>query len=167
MRTANVFMSAIHLLITMLIFAIGFFFVTLYFYPNILFYFVNHIIDKPQVILKLGFFTLLLALVLFSIFYIINKAQYVKFTMEKNKFHIDSKLIKTYIEKYLESTFPDKKSKFEICVLPKEKLEIIATVDCLDDQKEFLLNIEKKIGELLLKQLNYQKDFIFTLKSKK
>lgn len=167
MRTANVFISAVHLVIVMLIFAIGSFFVTLYFYPNILFYFINLIVNKPHVILKVGFFILFLSVVLFVVFYMINKAQYVKFTMEKNKYHVDSKFIKNYIEKYLKATYPKKKNKIDICVLPKDKLEIIATVDSLDDQKEFLLNIEEKIGKLLSEHLNYQKDFIFTLKSKK
>jgi len=167
MRTANVFMSALHLIIVLCIFIMGSFFITLYFYPNLLFYFINLIINKPQLILKIGFSTLSLALILFVIFYMINKAQYLKFTMKKNKYDIDTRLIQSYIEKYLESAFPDKKNKFEICVLPKEKLEIIAIVDSLDNQKDFLLNIEEKIGKLLLEHLNYKKNFVFTLKAKK
>lgn len=167
MRTANVFMSAIHLVIVMLIFSIGAFFVTLYFYPSIFLNFVNLIIDNPERILEIGFIILFLSLILFTFFYVVNKAQYVKFTMDKNKYHINSKLIKDYIEKYLEKAYPDKKNKLEINVLPKNKLEIIATVDSLDYQKDFLKNVEKKIGKLLSEKLNYDNDFIFTLKSKK
>lgn len=166
MRTANVFMSALHLMIVLLIFTLGSFFVTLYFYPNILFYSVNLIIDQPQLILKIGFSILILSLFLFVVFYMINKAQYLKFSIEKNKYHIDSKLIKNMLEKSLEETCFSKKNKFEINVLPKDKLEITATVDSLDEQ-EYLSDIEDKIRGFLLKQLNYQNDFIFTLKSKK
>jgi hypothetical protein len=156
-------MSAIHLLIILFVFGLGGFFISLYFYPNLLFCFINIIINKPHVILKLGFFVLLLAVILFVLFYLINKAQYVKFVMKKNNYQVDTKLIKTYIDKYFEKILS---SKFDVCVLPKDKLEIIATVDSLDNNEEFLLNIEEKIGELLSEHLNYQKEFIFTLKSK-
>lgn len=167
MRTANVFMSALHLLIIFLIFGIGSFFVTLYFYPNILLYFINLLISQPQLILKVGAFSLLLALTLVIVFYMINKKQYLKFIMEKHQIHIDSNLIRALVEKYLETSYPDTKNKLEICILPKDKLEIIATVDSLDVQKDLLSELEKKIGKLLSKHLNYEKDFVFTLKSRK
>jgi hypothetical protein len=164
MRTANVFMSAIHLIIIMLIFGMGAFFLTLYFFPGILFYFINLLMNNPKLIFKIGFSTLFLSFVLFGFFYMINKAQYLKFTIEKNKFRIDSSLIKSYIERFMD---PDNKKSLEVNVLPKDKLEITATVDAEDIQKEFLLNIEQKVGRLLAEQLNYKKDFIFTLKLKK
>lgn len=167
MRSANVFMSALHLVVIMLVFGIGAFFLAMYFYPNTLFFFINLIINQPQIILKIGLFSLILALLLFIVFYMINKARYLKFNMKGNKYCVDSGLIRTIIERFLKNSYPDKKNKLEICVLPKNKLEIIATVDSLDGQKEFLLDIENKIGKLLSDQLNYHKDFIFTLKSKK
>lgn len=167
MSGAKVFLSALHLIIVMLIFSIGSFFVILYFYPAIFFSFINLIINNPEVVLKAGFFTLVLAFILFIVFYMINKAQYVKFTMERNKFLVNSNLIKDYIEKYLQASYPTKKNKLEVCVHSKDKLEIIASVDSLDYQKEFLLDIEKKIGKLLSEHFNYRDDFIFTLKSKK
>src|SRR3990167_7481973 len=101
MKSANVFMSALHLVILMLIFGMGAFFVTLYFYPNILFFCINLIIDQPQLILKIGFSVLILAAMLFFVFYMINKTQYLKFNMERNRCYVDSKVVKTLIEKYL------------------------------------------------------------------
>lgn len=167
MRTANILMSALHLIIVLLIFSLGSFFLALYFFPNIFFSFINLIINNPELILKIGLFTLSMAIIFLVVFYMINKAQYVKFVMEKNKYHINSDLIKSYIEKYLENSYPNIKNKIEVIILPKDKLEIIATVDSLDVQKEFLLDVEERVGNLLATHLNYHKDFIFTLKSKK
>lgn len=167
MKVANILMSAIHLLIVILIFAIGSFFVALYFYQNILFDFVNRAVEKPDLFLTMGLFTIFLAIVLFAFFYFVNKGQYMKFIMGKNKFHIDAMLIKTYIEKYLQTTYPGKKNKFEVYILPENKLEIVANVSSLDNQKDFLLNAEKKISKLLYENFDYENDFIFTLKSKR
>jgi len=167
MRTSNVLISALHLIIVLFVFAIGAFFVMVYFNPKLLMLFVDIIINKPGIILKIGFSALFLSCLLFTGFYFINKAQYVKFSMKKNKYQVDTDLIKSYLEKYFKTSFPKVKNKLEVNTLPKDKIEIIATVETLDNQKEFLLNIEEKIGKLLSEHLDYQKEFIFTLKSRK
>jgi len=167
MRTSNVLISALHLIIVMFVFAIGAFFVAIYFYPKLLFLFVELIINKPGIILKIGFSSLLLSGLLFFGFYFINKAQYIKFSMKRNNFQVDTTLIKSSIEKYFKNAYPKMNNKLEVNVIPKDKLEIIATVDSLDNQKEFLLNIEDKVGKLLSEHLDYQKEFVFTIKSRK
>lgn len=166
MRAANVLISAIHLVFMMLIFAIGSFFVMLYFKPEMISLFTDFITENTQVILKIGLFTLGLALLLFICFYQLHKKQYLKIAMKKNRSDIDTKLIQKYIEKYFDSIYPGKKNYFQVNVDTKDKLEIIANVESLDDKKELLLNIEEKIGKLLLEHLDYDKEFIFTLKEK-
>ncbi|NGX33736.1 MAG: hypothetical protein K1060chlam1_00077 [Candidatus Anoxychlamydiales bacterium] len=166
MRAMQILISAIHLVFMMLIFAIGSFFVMLYFKPEFIEIFINFMLENTDIVLKIGLFTLSLAFILFISFYQLHKKQYLKVLMKKNKTDIDTKLIKNYIEKYFERIYPDKKNNFQVNVDVKDKLEIIARVDNLDNKKEFLLNIEEKIGKLLLDHLNYDKEFIFTLKEK-
>ncbi|NGX41312.1 MAG: hypothetical protein KR126chlam4_01151 [Candidatus Anoxychlamydiales bacterium] len=166
MRAIEVLISAIHLVFMMLILSVGSFFVMLYYKPQFIEFFINYMLENPEIVLKIGLFTLAAAFILFISFYQLHKKQYLKVLMKKNKTDVDTKLIRNYIEKYFESIYPDKKNRFQVNVDVKDKLEIIARIDSLDDKKEFLLNIEEKIGKLLLEHLDYDKEFIFTLKEK-
>ncbi len=163
MRSMQVLISAIHLMFLMLITSIGSFFIMLYFKPKLIESFINYILENTDIVLKIGFFILTLALILFISFYQLHKKQYLKILMKKTRSDVDTKLIKNYIEKYFETIYSDKK-KFQVDVDAKDKLQIIASVESLNDKKEFLLNMEEKIGKLLLEHLNYDKEFIFTLK---
>jgi ABC-type multidrug transport system fused ATPase/permease subunit len=164
MKVAQAFISAIHLLVFLLVLMFGLFFVFLYFNFDTVHYYMNYAINNPDILLKLGSVTLALALILFVSFYYLNKAQYLKISMKNNTSEINTRLIRSYIEAYFEENFDDIKHKIEVNVINNDKLHIIALVDSLDDKKEFLLNIEEKIGKLLLDHLNYDKEFIFTLK---
>lgn len=166
MRAMQVLSSAIHLVFMMLIAFVGSFFVMLYFRPLFIESFINFMLENTDVVLKIGLFTLALAFILFISFYQLHKKQYLKISMKKNRSEVDTKLILSYIEKYFESIYPDNKNSFQVNVDLKDKLEIIARVDSLDNKNDFLLNIEEKIGKFLLEHLNYDKEFIFTLKEK-
>ncbi|NGX32692.1 MAG: hypothetical protein K1060chlam4_00742 [Candidatus Anoxychlamydiales bacterium] len=166
MRAIEVLISAIHLVFMMLIISVGSFFIMLYYKQELIESFINYMLDSPEIVLKIGLFTLASAFILFISFYQLHKKQYLKVLMKKNKTDVDTKLIRNYIEKYFESIYPDKKNRVQVNVDAKDKLEIIAKVDSLDDKKEFLLNIEEKIGKLLLEHLDYDKEFIFTIKEK-
>ena len=167
MRTSSVLISAIHLIFLMFIAALGSFFIVLYLKPNFVHFFVDYINLNPQIFLKIGLITLASALLLFICLYQLHKTQYLKLNMKKNRSDVNTEIIKSYLEKYFENIFPEKKNNLEVTVLPKEKLEIIASVDSLENQKQFLLDIEDKIGKLLIDHLNYDKEFIFTLKERK
>jgi len=166
MRAINVLVSAMHLIVFLFTFALGSFFIMLYFSPKLIYSFVYAITDEPQIFLKIGFYTLILSAFLFIAFYHMHKSQYLKFSMNNKKTAVSTKLIQKLLVSYFKNIYPNKKTKLKVVVDEKEKLEIIATVDNLENQKDFLINIEEKIGKLLLDHLNYQKDFIFTLKSR-
>ena len=167
MRTINVLVSALHLIIVLFTGALGAFFVMLYFSPKLIYFFIDTITEEPQIFLKIGLYISLVAISLFVCFYYMHKSQYIKLSMKKNKTSINTKLIQTLLEKYFQNIYPKNKNKLKVSVDENEKLEIIATVDALENQDSFLLNIEEKIGQLLIDHLDYQKDFIFTLKSRK
>jgi len=166
MRAMQVLVSAIHLVFMMLIISVGSFFVMLYFKPEFIEFFINYMLENPEIVLKIGLFTLASSLILFILFYQLHKKQYLKILMKKNKTFVDTTLIRNCVEKYFDNIYPDKKHNFQVNVDVKDKLEIIAKVDSLDNKKEFLLNIEEKIGKLLLEHLDYDKEFIFTIKEK-
>ncbi|NGX49772.1 MAG: hypothetical protein K940chlam5_01376 [Candidatus Anoxychlamydiales bacterium] len=166
MRAIEVLISAIHLVFMMLIISVGSFFIMLYYKQELIESFINYMLESPEIVLKIGLFTLASALILFISFCQLHKKQYLKVLMKKNKTDVDTKLIRNYIEKYFDGIYPDKKNRVQVNVDAKDKLEIIAKVDSLDDKKDFLLNIEEKIGKLLLEHLDYDKEFIFTIKEK-
>lgn len=167
MRTISSLKSAFHLIVVLMVLTMGAFFITIAIYPKLFLYFVDLLINNPQIILYTGGVIFSLGILLFICFYFIYKAQYLKFIMERKKTSVDTKLIENYIKKYFQNIYPEDKNDFQVSVDFKDKLEITTTVDVLEDQKEFLLNIEEKIGKLLSEHLDYQKEFIFTLKARK
>ena len=166
MRTVNVLVSAFHLIIVLFTFALGALFVMLYFKSQLVYFLIDNITDEPQIFLKIGFYILIFSTFLFICFYYMHKSQYLKFSMQTNKTSINIKLVQNLLEKYFKNTYPDKKNKLKVSLDENEKLEIIATVDSLENREDFLINIEEKISKILLDHLDYQKDFIFTLKSR-
>ncbi|NGX28643.1 MAG: hypothetical protein K940chlam1_00827, partial [Candidatus Anoxychlamydiales bacterium] len=56
MRTINVLLSALHLIIALFTGALGAFFVMLYFSPKLIYFFIDTITEEPQIFLKIGFY---------------------------------------------------------------------------------------------------------------
>ncbi len=169
MRTINVLLSAIHLMVLILTILLGSIFSLGYIYPDIMDAFVKMIIEKPESVLKIGLIFLSLSFLLFITFYLMHRKKYFNVEMSPNISQIDTKVIKSYIEKHLKKMYPKKLTVSKVEILSNNKLEIVATMKKIDpsSQEDVLINIEEKIGKLLLEHLNYRKEFILTLNLKK
>jgi len=167
MRAINVLASAVHLITILLIFALGFFLIFIYLDSRCLNFFLDLVINKPYVFFKMGYLTLSLGFGLFLSFFAIYKAQYIKFSLNgnNNKCFVNTNLVQKNLIKYFENIYPDFKKNLKVCLTSNNKLEIIATVKSLENQEEFVLDMEDKIKKLLADQLNYQEEFIFTLRT--
>ncbi len=168
MRTANVLISATHIFLILLMFAIGLFFIIMPSAPDFCSYVAKVILFKAERFRYIGGFILLITFLLAVGFAAIHKAQYIKIKMKPYSYSIDSQLIKEYIQTFWNKTYPENKILAEVIVLPKQKLEIIANLSKMSDsQKEaFLEKSNQEISRILCEHLKYYKEFILTLSSR-
>ncbi|MBN2479697.1 MAG: hypothetical protein JXA94_05670 [Parachlamydiales bacterium] len=169
MRAINILISAVHLVILLFVVFVGVFFVSLFYASNYLNYFIDILSNKPQVLLTLGIIILSFSLLLFLLFYVMHKNQYLKIKMKPfQKVSIDTNVIRSYIEDFLKNSYPKNNVNCLVSMIPDNKLEIIANFDKGASliKKDFLLHLELQIGKLLSDQLNYHSEFIFTLNMK-
>ncbi|NGX56234.1 MAG: hypothetical protein K1060chlam5_00471 [Candidatus Anoxychlamydiales bacterium] len=164
MKASTIVASALNLLVSLMILSLGMFFVSIPYIQSLQVFLVD-ILDKNSFIfLKIGLFFIVVSVFLIFSFYFIYKKQFIKINMKRNKTDIDTKIIASYIEEYLKKKYQNTYISTHINVLLNKKLEIIANFSAVKDQNnESLLEIEENIGKILFDQLNYEKEFVFTL----
>ncbi|MFA6502391.1 MAG: hypothetical protein WCT85_06350, partial [Parachlamydiales bacterium] len=156
MRTVNLLASAMHLLIVLAMFAIGFFLVMIYLSPHFCNFFLDLLLNDSVMFLKIGLTIGLFTVISFVTFYYIHKGQYIKFYIKQNKYQVNIDIIKSYLQNYLKVMYPDKKNELDVYVILKDKLEIVIDMESLNGQKEFIMDLEPVIKNLLSEKLNYQ-----------
>ncbi len=167
MKTSNIILSAVHLFLTLITASVGVCFIILPNAPKLIFYMSEIIANRSDLLVKFGIFLLGMAFLLGLGFYALYKTRYLKINMKPHSLDIDTKIIATYIEKYFKSKYPELQVDLEVDILSNDNLEVIAKISSeIEDKKMFLLDMESKIGKMLSSHLNYQKNFVFTLKNK-
>ena len=166
MNLSKALTSILHLFVLVLTLAIGAMF--LFFGYNIDF-FNNLIALKPEIYFKeFGAIFLSLSVLLCISFYKIYKAQFYQVVMKPHDALVNIKLIEKYLEKYFKNNHSNLILNSSATILKDNKLEIIANFKKAEPiEDDTLLNIEKNIGKILIDNLSYDKEFIFTLNFKK
>jgi hypothetical protein len=167
MRSEFIFSSALHLFVILIMLSFSFVLMAIPYSEQLSSIIRNSFESNPFIFFKIGIFLLVFTSILFLSFYLIYKKKFLKINMKKNKIDVDLKIISKYIEDYLKKSFKNSFLSSDVNLTLNKKLEIIASFSSLNDQNnKTLLEVEQNIGKILFDQLNYDKEFIFTINSK-
>jgi hypothetical protein len=161
-----IFSSALHLFVILIMLSFSFVLMAIPYSEQLLLIIKNSLENNPFIFFQIGIFLFIFTSILFLSFFFLYRKNFIKIKMQKNKIDVDLKIISKYIEDYLKQKYKNSFLSSDINLNINKKLEIIASFSSINDQnKESLLEIENNIGKILFDQLNYDKDFVFTINS--
>ncbi|MFS8563835.1 MAG: hypothetical protein LVR00_05775 [Rhabdochlamydiaceae bacterium] len=166
MKSGQALFATVQLLITAVVFFTGGLFLCLPFVPHMRFKLASLFSARDALFLILGSGLLGLGIILLIGFYFMNRHSYYQLEMRHHKHTAaaDVALLRSLIAIYWKQSFPEKNLSSDI-VIHGKKIEVIVEVPPmgLDEQERLIENAEKEIGELLEKQVGYQREFLFTV----
>lgn len=166
MKSGQVLFATVQLLITAVVFCTGGLFLCLPFAPHVRFKLASLFSARDDLFLVLGSGLLGLGVILLIGFYFMNRHSYYQIELKHNKHAAaaDVEILRKLIAIYWKQSFPEKNLSSDVVVHGK-KIEVIVEVPpmSLDEQEELIEKVEKEIGELLEKQVGYEREFLFTV----
>ncbi|MBI5274728.1 MAG: hypothetical protein HY860_06735 [Chlamydiales bacterium] len=166
MRNINIVFSAAHLFVVFLLVGMGSLFLALPHFKEIQFSVVHFVLNEPQVFTKLGIVFTSFGVLLFGLFYFLNRKRYFQIKMKHSKALVDEAIIKEYITDYWQEAFPTLHSTLDIVIHPNQKIEVItASFPDIDDElkEDVFHRIQAELNVLLARRIGYEKDFTLTI----
>lgn len=160
----NLFLSAVHFLITLFFLTFGLFCVGIACSDTMQFHLMQILTSYPKIFLSLGCGVLAIAIFLFFSFYVLYRKRVLRFWMTPHVASIQSKLISDALDKHLKGYFPFYQISPQV-LLHSKNMEILLTVSPFETVKEeeFLKKAEGEIGKVLHESFGYDKQVLITL----
>lgn len=167
MRTSKVLASALQLLMSVKLMALGVFLIALSLLPYARSLFLDFLHTQPEFFSIAGYATLGVGILLFIAFYAINRGQYYQVSMQ-GPVAVDLPVIEKYMKTYWRQHFPHENIETEVVLHDNQKIELITQMPSITfpDQKAFLEKAEKELGTLLAENLGYDRQFLVTIITK-
>ena len=167
MRIENLLFSAVQLFLVLVLACSGLFFIALPWAPHVRFTWVSFLAERDDYFIPLGGLLLAIALILGIGFYFMQRKAYFQVRMSP-AIHVEKALLKTLLEVYWKQRYPEEKLKTDVVLHPDQKIELIAELPAFKstDPEQLLAEVELEVGKLMLQQLGYKRDFLFTFELK-
>ena len=165
MRNGHFLFSAIQFLMIVVLFSVGGIFLALYFQPQFSENLAVWILKPNAHFLVLGALTLGLALLLFIVFSMMHRDQFLRIKMKKSHFFIDESLVRSAILRFWDEEFPEREKPQDI-YFAREKIEVITQLPKSENIEQTLSEIEERLGNMLSDQFGYQKQFFVSVRRK-
>lgn len=163
MRTGYVLFSAIHFLFLTMFVGVGLFFFSLPALPHLKVLALKFFSLPDESFYLAGGVILSVALSLFGGFWIMNKTRYFQLEMQLPSGVIEIPVVRSLVQRYWEGKFPDSKSKIDVVLHKRQKIEIFLPLPNVSDLEVFLTQLERELGLLLKENLGYDQPFRLTL----
>ena len=165
MQTKEAYLALIHTIILLLFLGLGFFFIGLYFAPDLRYQIGKAVLYEETFLLFVGATLLTLTVLLAIAFYGLHKKASLRLRMERHPAYIDSNIIKGYVESFWSKEYPERVKNLDVIILADQKVEISVQVRSMEEEEKilFLEHSEREIGMILSKMLDYHQDFFLTL----
>jgi hypothetical protein len=163
MRIENLLFSAVQFFLVLVLACTGLFFIALPWAPQVRFTCAAFLAQRDDLFMPLGGLILGVAVILGVGFYFMQRKAYFQVRMSP-AIHVEKALIKTLLESYWKECYPDEKLKTDVVLHKDQRIELIAELPNLRtaDPEKLLGNVQLEVGKLMLHQLGYKRDFIFT-----
>jgi hypothetical protein len=163
MNYKNLLFSAVQFLLVLVCCCTGLFFIALPWAPHVRYKWAAFLTQRDDVFIPLGSIILGVGIILGIGFYFMQKRPYFQVRM-KPPVEVEVEVIQGLLETYWKTLFPEQSLKTEAVVLPNQKIEFIAEIPLMSDKKtkKLLQNVEQDVGRLLVRNLGYKKEFLFT-----
>ncbi len=163
MRKENLLFSAVQFFLVVALACMGFFFIALPWAPHVRFTCAAFLVQRDDLFMPLGSLILGVATILGVGFYFMQRKAYFQVRMSP-AVHVERALLKTLLEAYWKERYPEEKLKTDVVLHRDQRLELIAELPNLKsaDPEKLLREVQLEVGKLMLHQLGYKRDFIFT-----
>lgn len=163
MRKENLLFSAVQFFLVLALACTGLFFIALPWAPQVRFTCAAFLAQREDLFMPLGGLILGVAAILGVGFYFMQRKAYFQVRMSP-AIHVERALLKTLLEAYWKERYPEEKLKTDVVVHRDQKLELVAELPHLKsaDPEKLLMDVQLEVGKLMLHQLGYKRDFIFT-----
>jgi hypothetical protein len=167
MRIENLLFSAVQFFLVVVVACTGLFFIALPWAPHVRFTCAAFLMERDDFFIPLGGLLLGIALVLGIGFHFLQKKAYFQVKMGP-AVHVERALLRTLLEAYWKERYPDHKLKTDVILHKDQRIELVAELPSLKsaEPEKLLADVELEIGKLMLQQLGYKQDFIFTFELK-
>lgn len=169
MRTGTLLLSAIHFFVVLIVLSVGAFFLSIPYAPHVRVLLIDALLGETQSIMLFGYAILLLGVLLLTGFYAMYRRPYLQLEMEPkvigSEVTLELGLLRDYVEKYWKELFPENNLTTDIVIHANQEIELVAEMPDVPPLEHTVLleKIEKELGELLAKNLGYNKDFLLTV----
>lgn len=163
MRKENLLFSAVQFFLVLTVACMGIFFIALPFAPQVRFTCASFIAERDDLFMPLGGLLLGIAIILGVGFYFMQRKAYFQVRMSP-AIHVEKALLRTLLDVYWKERYPEEKLKTDVVLHRDERIELIAELPALKsaDSEKLLADVQLEVGKLMLQQLGYKRDFIFT-----
>jgi hypothetical protein len=167
MRIENLLFSAVQFFLTVVIACAGLFFIALPWAPQVRFAFAAFITQRDDLFIPLGGLLLAIAVVLGVGFYFLQRKAYFQVKMSP-AVYVEKELLRALLAGYWKDRFPEDKLKTDIVLHKNHQIEFVAELPFLkaSESQKLLRDVESEVGRLVVQQLGYKRDFIFTFQLK-
>jgi hypothetical protein len=100
-------------------------------------------------------------------FYFLQRKVYFQVRMS-TAVHVEKELLRALLESYWKNRYPEEKLKTNIVLHPDQRLEFVAELPFIQpsESQKMLREVELEVGRLIVQQLGYKRDFLFTFQLK-
>jgi hypothetical protein len=167
MRIENLLFSAVQFFITLGIACAGLFFIALPWAPHVRVVCAAFLTQRDDLFVPLGAVLLAVATILGVGFYFLQRKAYFQVRMT-TAVHVEKELLRSLLHNYWKNRYPEYKLKTDIVLHSDQRIEFVAELPLLKslEPKKLLGEIELEVGRLMVQQLGYKRDFIFTFQMK-
>ena len=167
MRIENLLFSAVQFFLVLVVSCMGLFFIALPWAPKVRFTCANFIAERDDLFIPLGALLLGIGLILGIGFYFMQRKAYFQVRMSP-AIHVEKALLRTLLAAYWKDRYPDEKLKTDVILHRDQRIELIAELPSLKsaDPEKLLMEVQLEVGKLMLHQLGYKRNFLFTFELK-
>lgn len=165
MRTANLFFSALHFFLVLIILALGGFFLSFPYTESFRYNLTYYLYHYPEFFKLTGSMVMGFGLLLFIGFYRLNKRCFLTIETRPITTLVDEGIIQDWIQNYWKAKYPGKEIGVDIVVQKGVVLQIFLPLpeDCEKEGKEFLASLQSDLADQLFHLLGYRREFYITL----
>lgn len=167
MRIENLLFSAVQFFFVLVLACAGLFFIALPWAPHVRFTCASFLAERDDYFVPLGLLLLGVALILGIGFYFMQRKAYFQVRMSP-AIHVEKALLRTLLDNYWKDRFPNEKLKTDVVLHKDRRIELIAELPPINTSEpaKLLADVELEVGKLMLQQLGYKRDFLFTFELK-
>lgn len=163
MRSSEVVFSSIHLMVVLLILAVGFGLILESYVPSFRYGITLFLTESTKGPFIVGIVLWIMGILMLLGFYNMYRRKYYKLRLSCSKVLIEESIIEEYVKNYWQTIFPEKANELKVTIGPKQHIEIIAKLPEKEDLESLLERIKNELGILLARKLGYEKEFTLTV----